>query len=82
MRVQAGPGPTLAVRDRGPGLPRGAESSLFEPFQRGPDAAPGGTGLGLAIVERVMRSQEGRVEAATHPQGGAIFILHFRTPER
>lgn len=82
VRVQAGPGPTLAVRDRGPGLPSGAESSLFEPFQRGPDAAPGGTGLGLAIVERVMRSQEGRVEAATHPQGGAIFILHFRTPER
>lgn len=82
VRVQAGPGPTLTVRDQGPGLPLGAESSLFEPFQRGPDAAPGGTGLGLAIVERVMRSQEGRVEAATHPEGGAVFTLHFRASDR
>src|SRR5262249_46324587 len=32
----------LQVRDRGPGLPSGAEEKLFEKFQRGPGVAAGG----------------------------------------
>ena len=41
----------------GPGLPEDAARSLFDPFWRGPGAAPGGAGLGLAIVARVQRAQ-------------------------
>ena len=74
-----GPGPEVSVRDRGPGIPPGAGRSLFQPFWRGADAAPGGAGLGLAIVERVQRAQGGDVLVESPADGGAAFRLRFRS---
>jgi two-component system OmpR family sensor kinase len=79
--ITVGPGAVLTVRDRGRGLPEDTARSLFDPFWRGPDAAPGGTGLGLAIVERVQRAQGGTVEARTAPGGGAAFVLGWPSPD-
>lgn len=76
--LTVGPGPEVRVRDRGPGIPPGAGRSLFQPFWRGADAAPGGAGLGLAIVERVQRAQGGEVLADSPADGGAAFVLRFR----
>lgn len=76
--IHVGPGPTIRVRDYGPGLPPGARASLFEPFWRGDGAAPGGAGLGLAIVERLQRAQGGTVDARNLEDGGAEFVLSFR----
>ena len=44
---------TLAILDRGPGIPPGREAEIFETFRRieGSDRHVGGTGLGLAIVK-------------------------------
>jgi two-component system, OmpR family, sensor kinase len=78
VEIEVGPGPTIRVRDHGPGLPPGARASLFEPFWRGDGAAPGGAGLGLAIVERLQRAQGGTVDARNLEGGGAEFVLSFR----
>ena len=64
-----------------PGLPRGAEDHLFDPFRRGPGAVAGGAGLGLAIVHRLQRAQGGSVEARAAQGGGAEFVLCYRPAE-
>ncbi len=74
-----GPGPEVRVRDRGPGIPPGAGRLLFQPFWRGADAAPGGAGLGLAIVERLQRAQGGDVQIESPADGGAAFVLRFKS---
>ncbi|MEQ9258545.1 MAG: HAMP domain-containing sensor histidine kinase [Roseovarius sp.] len=78
ITVTVGPGPEIAVRDRGPGLPDVARESLFRPFWRGPGAARGGAGLGLAIVDRIQRSHGGQIIAEPAEGGGAVFRLIYR----
>lgn len=79
VEIAVGPGPTLSVRDHGPGLPPKSDGDLFEPFRRGSNAPHGGAGLGLAIVERIQRAHGGTVEASDAPTGGALFRLTYRT---
>jgi two-component system sensor histidine kinase KdpD len=67
----------ISVRDRGPGLPVLASSTLFDKFTRGPHAVTGGSGLGLSIVRGFVQALRGSVRAANHPEGGALFTLDF-----
>jgi two-component system sensor histidine kinase KdpD len=67
----------LEVADRGPGLPSGDLSRLFDRFQRGPDATPGGTGLGLSLVKGFSEAQGGTVEAGNRAGGGAVFTVRL-----
>ncbi|VVM07442.1 partial two-component system, OmpR family, sensor histidine kinase KdpD, partial [Methylacidimicrobium cyclopophantes] len=74
----------IRVADRGPGLGSKNEGQLFDKFYRGSGAPPGGTGLGLSIVKGVVEAHGGKVEAASRPEGGAVFSLFFpleRAPE-
>ncbi|MEQ1833619.1 MAG: sensor histidine kinase KdpD, partial [Candidatus Eisenbacteria bacterium] len=66
----------LEVRDHGAGLPAGGEQQVFEKFWRG-DArrARAGAGLGLTIARGIAVAHGGRLLAANHPQGGAVFRL-------
>ena len=73
--ITVGPGPVIAVRDRGPGLPEGAQA--LQPFWRAPGAVPGGTGLGLAIVDRLQRAQGGTVGFGNPEGGGCEMTLTF-----
>ncbi|MBZ8117038.1 HAMP domain-containing histidine kinase [Roseovarius sp. LXJ103] len=82
VEVTVDHGPTITVRDHGPGLPQNAGAEMFRPFWRGPNAVPGGAGLGLAIVERVQRGQGGKIEAHTPEGGGCIFVLTYRQAEK
>jgi two-component system sensor histidine kinase KdpD len=69
---------SLAVLDRGPGLPPGREAEVFEMFRRleGSDRAVGGTGLGLAIVKAFAEAMGMTVAAGNRPDGsGAAFTL-------
>ena len=52
----------------------GDPERLFAPFVT--SKPPGeGTGLGLAISRQLAEREGGRLEAANHPEGGAVFTL-------
>jgi two-component system sensor histidine kinase HydH len=62
----------IEIRDRGPGLPAGAEGRIFEPFVT---SRVRGTGLGLAVARRAAEQHGGTLHGETHPEGGAVFRL-------
>ncbi|HYU89258.1 MAG TPA: ATP-binding protein, partial [Gemmatimonadales bacterium] len=67
------------VADRGPGLPAGEETRIFEKFYRVPGAtATSGVGLGLTIVRGIITAHGGRIWEENRPGGGAVF--HFTLP--
>lgn len=63
------------VTDRGPGLPVGAEETVFARFHRGAAVAPGGLGLGLSIARQLAVALGGSLSAENRPAGGARFTL-------
>jgi two-component system sensor histidine kinase TctE len=75
VQVRRGPdGPTIAVRDTGPGVPDDERSKVFEPFYRGRDAVPAGTGLGLAIVRTIAGAHGATVDIAANPSGVGLCV--------
>lgn len=70
----------IAVSDNGPGLPAGAEKTLFSRFKqfaKGPDA-PKGSGLGLAICKEIVSAHNGTIGADSEEGKGCKFW--FRIP--
>lgn len=67
----------VEVADRGPGVPAGEHTDIFQPFVRGSDAssATPGSGLGLALVAAAAEKHGGRIEISQRPGGGAVFTL-------
>lgn len=62
---------TVAVFDRGPGIPAGEIDHVFERFHRAVEARSlPGSGLGLAIVADVARLHHGEYFARHRPGGG------------
>ena len=70
--AQEGQSLVFIVRDHGPGIPKGDEERIFEPFVTG---RLRGVGLGLAITRRIVELHGGSVSAKTHSGGGAEFRL-------
>jgi two-component system, OmpR family, sensor histidine kinase MprB len=76
MDVQAG---VVTVLDRGPGIPPGEETRVFDRFYRAEGArSRPGSGLGLSIVRDVAVRNGGSVIAEPRPGGGAV--VGFRLP--
>ena len=66
----------LALRDIGPGLSEDALAQAFDPFFT--TKPPGkGLGLGLSISYNIVSDFNGRLTAANHPDGGALFCLEL-----
>jgi signal transduction histidine kinase len=74
--VSTGGDACCRVRDRGPGIPVGAEDAIF---QRGMQAGDriGRMGLGLTIARRIVEQHGGRIEARSPGDRGAeiLFVL-------
>lgn len=68
---------SIAVRDRGPGVPEDQIARLLRPFARLDDARSerGGSGLGLAIVERIARRHGGECRIRNRPGGGLEVLV-------
>lgn len=71
-------GVAMSVSDRGPGIPDGDLSRVFERFyrvDRSRTRDPGGTGLGLSIVRHLVELLGGRVVATNREGGGSVFTV-------
>jgi signal transduction histidine kinase len=72
----------LTVEDTGPGIPEDQRETIFQEFSRlgrkrgGAEGdTEGGLGLGLAIVERLAYLLGHRVNIASSPKPGSVFIV-------
>ncbi len=67
---------TIAVRDRGTGIPPDVIPRIFEPFftTKGVDK---GTGLGLAMVYGTLKSHGGAITAESELGDGAVFTMYI-----
>ena len=73
---------TLTVKDNGIGIPKDAQSSVFERFYRvdkSRSKATGGTGLGLAIVKHIARIHNARIKLESQVDVGTIITVVFET---
>lgn len=68
----------VVVADRGPGVPPGDETRIFEKFFRAEKGKGGGVGLGLTICRGIVTAHGGRIWAQNREGGGAGF--HFTLP--
>jgi two-component system C4-dicarboxylate transport sensor histidine kinase DctB len=68
---------TLSVRDHGPGVAAAIADRIFDPFFT-TKSVGSGLGLGLSISYNIMQDFGGDLRVANHPDGGAVFTLHFR----
>jgi PAS domain S-box-containing protein len=68
----------MEVRDKGPGIPAGALSRIFERFERAASARHyGGMGLGLYIGRQIAEAHSGTIVASNLPGGGASFTVRL-----
>jgi two-component system sensor histidine kinase KdpD len=66
---------TVEVTDRGPGLPAGQETLVFERFYRASADTGRGAGLGLAICKAIVEAHGGHIWAHNVPGGGVAFFF-------
>jgi two-component system sensor histidine kinase CiaH len=71
----------LTVRDHGTGIADEDLPHVFERMYRGDKARSSrgvsGHGIGLSLAQQIAEANEARLEAANHPEGGAVFTLYF-----
>jgi signal transduction histidine kinase len=69
---------TVAILDRGPGLPAEVREQLFQPFVT---TRSGGTGLGLPIARRLTDIQGGTLSLDDRPDGGTVATVTLHLAE-
>ncbi|MFN7984314.1 MAG: ATP-binding protein [Vicinamibacterales bacterium] len=69
---------TASIRDNGAGIDDRTISRVFEPFYTTKDVGQG-AGLGLALAYGIVHEHGGRITAANHPEGGAVFTVELPT---
>lgn len=66
----------VRFRDNGPGIEPQHLSHVFDPFFTTKPVGKG-TGLGLSISFGIVERHGGKLSAANHPEGGAVFTLRL-----
>jgi two-component system sensor histidine kinase KdpD len=78
---QVGDRVLITVVDEGPGIPRGTEEQLFEPFQRlGDRDNTIGVGLGLSVARGFVEAMGGTIQATDTPGGGLTIEIDLAAP--
>ena len=72
-----GDGIEVSFRDNGTGIAPEHLGRIFDPFFTTKPIGKG-TGLGLSISYGIVERHGGKIAAANHPDGGAVFTLHLR----
>jgi two-component system sensor histidine kinase GlrK len=72
----------IVVEDEGPGLPRSARDTIFQPFTaadvRGA-SRPAGIGLGLSLAREVARAHRGDLSLERSDEKGTVFRMRLPT---
>ena len=72
----------INIVDEGPGVPRGSEEKLFEPFQRlGDRVNKSGVGLGLSVARGFVEAMGGTISATDTPGGGLTIVVELDAPQ-
>jgi signal transduction histidine kinase len=80
VEVDVAPNGSVAVKDRGPGIPVEDRAFVFRRFWRAKRNSGEGAGLGLSIVLRIAEMHHAKVKISDHMGGGAIFSIRFCEP--
>lgn len=75
---------TIAVADRGLGIPDEEQAKIFERFHRvsgGLVHDVKGTGLGLSIVKHIVEAHQGRITVASRVGHGSTFTIYLPLAE-
>ncbi len=67
----------ILVRDTGSGFAKGQVEKIFDPFYTTKEVGRG-LGLGLSISYRIIEDFGGKLRAANHPDGGAVFQVELK----
>lgn len=65
----------ICFTDTGPGVPPQLRERIFDPLVS--YGKQKGAGLGLAIARRIVQEHGGEIGIASHPQGGATFVVRL-----
>ena len=74
----------LEIADTGMGIPHEEQQRIFEPFERGQDAAKRGipgTGLGLTITKLLTQVMGGEISVQSEPGRGTTFLVRLLLSE-
>ena len=66
----------IDIADNGAGISAEGLARIFEPFYTTKDVGQG-VGLGLALAYGIVQEHGGRISAANHPHGGAVFTVEL-----
>ncbi len=72
-------GISVSISDDGPGIPKGTQEKIFEPFFSQKDD---GTGLGLSISQKIVASYNGTIHVSQSTLGGACFNVFIPKQDR
>jgi signal transduction histidine kinase len=80
----AGPVASIAVIDRGVGIPAADVPHVFEQFRRGSNVTGlfPGTGVGLAATRQIVEAHGGQINVESQEGKGSTFVLHLPLADR
>ena len=67
----------IVVADSGEGIDEEELPHIFERFYRSGHSSGSGYGIGLAFARKIAISQNGSLQAANSPGGGALFDMRI-----